>query len=57
MPSKKPKIVAYTENDILEKIKKIAQENERSISQEVVFLIKKEIQKYEKEYGEINIKQ
>lgn len=55
MPSNKPKIVAYTDDKILEKIKKIAKENERSVSQEVVYLIKKEIQKYEEKNGKINI--
>ncbi len=55
MPSQKPKIVAYTEKDVLEKIKFIAKENERSISQEVIYLIKKEIKTYERENGEIKL--
>ncbi len=55
MPSQKPKIVAYAEIEIVEKIKRIAKENERTMSQEVVFLIKREIQRYEQEHGKINI--
>lgn len=55
MPSSKPKIVVRTEQEIVDKIKYIAKENERSTSQEVAYLIKQEIAKFEKERGEIII--
>lgn len=53
MPSKKPKIVAYTDQKTLDKITKIAKKNVRSLSQEIVYLVKKEVENYEKEHGEI----
>lgn len=56
MPSNKPKIVAYTEQETLDKFRIIAQEYERSVSQETIYLIKQEIKKYEAEHGEIKIK-
>ena len=40
MPSKKPQFVIRTEQDIIDKIAAIAKENERSTTQEIVFLIK-----------------
>lgn len=55
MPSNKPKIVAYTEKEVLEKFKRIAKKNERSVSQEVAYLVKKEINNFEKENGEIKL--
>lgn len=55
MPSKKPQFVIRTDNETLEKIKYIAKENERSTTQEIIFLIKQEIKKYEAEKGEIPI--
>lgn len=55
MPSQLPKIVARTDKKTIDKMKYIAKKNERSVSQETVFLIKKEIERYEKENGEIII--
>lgn len=55
MPSKKPQFVIRTDNETLDKIKYIAKENERSTTQEIIFLIKQEIKKYESEKGEIPI--
>ena len=55
MPSKKPQFVIRTDKEVIEKIKVIAEENERSTSQHIVYLIKKEIEQYEKEKGEIII--
>lgn len=53
MPSKKPAILIHADQEIIDKIKFIAKENERSATQEVVHAIKKEIKQYEKENGEI----
>ena len=55
MPSKLPKIVARTDITTIEKFKIIAMKNERSVSQETVFLVKQAIKKYESENGEIII--
>lgn len=49
MPSDLPKIVARTDKETIEKFKKIAKEHERSVSQEMVYLVKKAIKEYEKE--------
>lgn len=53
MPSKKPQFVIRTEQEILDKIAHIAHENERSSTQEIVYLIKQRIKAYEAEHGEI----
>lgn len=55
MPSQLPKIVARTDQETINKFKIIAAENERSVSQEMVYLVKQEIKKYEREKGEIKI--
>lgn len=55
MPSKKPQFVIRTEKEIIEKIGYIAEENERSTTQEIVYLIKKRIREYEDQNGSINI--
>ena len=55
MPSEKPKLVARTDQEIIDKIKIIAKSNERSVSQEIIFLVKQEIEKYESEKGKITI--
>ena len=53
MPSKKPQCVIRAEQEILDKIAYIASENERSSTQEIVYLIKQRIKSYEQEHGEI----
>ena len=57
MPSKKPQFVIRTEREILEKINYIATENERSTTQEIVFLIKQRIKSFEAEHGEIKLEE
>ena len=55
MPSQLPKIVARTDKETIEKFKIIAEYNQRSVSQQMVYLVKKEIEQYEQEKGEIII--
>lgn len=55
MPSKKPQFVIRTDENIIKKIKYIAEQNERSATQEIVYIIKKEINNFEKENGEIKL--
>ena len=55
MPSKKPAILIHADKEIIEKIKFIAKENERSATQEVVYAIKQTIKKSEAENGEIKL--
>lgn len=55
MPSNLPKLVARTDEQTVKKIKYIASEHSRSVSQEINYLIKKEIKEYEKKRGEIKI--
>lgn len=57
MPSNKPRFTIRTEQETLDKIKYIAKKHERNPTQEIVFLIKKEIKKYEEENEEIKIQQ
>ena len=55
MPSKKPIIAVYTEKKTIEKMKILCKTENRSISQQTEYLIKRYINEYEKEHGEINI--
>ena len=55
MPSKKPQFVIRTEQEIIDKIKFIAKEQERSATQEIIYLIRREIKEYEEINGEIII--
>lgn len=57
MPSNKPIIAVRTSNDIIEKMKVIADENNRSVSKEAELLIKKHIKRYEDDNGEIKIEE
>lgn len=54
MPSKKPAILIHAEKEILDKIKYIAKENERSTTQEIIYIIKRRIKEYESDNGEIS---
>lgn len=55
MPSNKPLIAIRTTETIKSKIEYISRENNRSVSKEVELLIKKHIQRYEDDNGEIKI--
>ena len=55
MPSKKPVINFHTDQDIINKMKFIADQNSRSLSKEVEYLCKTHIRDYEAEHGEIEI--
>lgn len=55
MPSNLPKLVARTDEETVKKFKYLATEHNRSVSQEINYLIKKEIEKYENEKGKIQI--
>lgn len=55
MPSNLPKIVARTDQTTIDKFKYIAKKEERTVSQQMIYLVKQAIQKYESEKGEIPI--
>lgn len=55
MPSNKPVILIRTNEEIKKKIEIIAEENSRSVSKEIEFLIKRHIKRYEEDNGEIKI--
>lgn len=55
MPSNLPRFTIRTEQEILDKIAYIAEENDRSTTQQIVNLIKKEIRDYEEKKGTILI--
>lgn len=55
MPSNKPIIAVRTTQEIIEKMKVISEENGRSVSKEVELLVKRHIQRYEEDNGEIKV--
>ena len=54
MPSKKPIIHFNTDQWIIDKMKVIADENNRSLAKEMEYLCKQRIKDYEDEHGEID---
>lgn len=54
MPSDKPKIVIYTDKEIIEKLDMIANKQNRSRGNMGETIIKEYIEQYEKEHGHIN---
>lgn len=55
MPSNKPVFAVRTTVDIKQKLEHIAEENNRSASKEIEYLIKKHIQRYEDDNGSIEL--
>ena len=55
MPSTKPQLKTYTTQEIVEKFNYIADNENRSMSKHLEYIVKKEIEKYESEKGEIKI--
>lgn len=53
MPSNLPRFTIRAEQEIIDKITYIAEENDRSTTQQIVNLIKKEIRDYEEKNGTI----
>lgn len=57
MGSNKPVLAVRTTREIIEKMKVISEENNRSMSCEVELLIKKYIKRYEEDNGEIKVEE
>lgn len=55
MPSKKPQLKTYTTEEIVKKFNYIAENESRTTSKHLEYIIKKEIQKFEIEHGKIQI--
>ena len=53
MPSNLPRLTVRMEQELIDKVNKIAHEENRSTNQEIVYAIKKYIEQYEKEHGRI----
>ena len=53
MPSNLPRLTVRMEQELIDKVNKIAQEENRSTNQEIVYAVKKYIEQYEKEHGRI----
>ena len=54
MPSDMPRVTLRIEQESIDKLKVIADENERSLNQEIVFTLKQRIKEYEEQKGRIN---
>ena len=53
MPSKLPSYPVRASQEIFDKMKVIADSNERSLNQEIVYLMKRHIEEYEKTHKEL----
>ena len=56
MPSNKPRLMTYTTQEVIEKFAIIAEHENRSMSKELEYIVKKYIENYETQHGNINIK-
>lgn len=56
MSSKLPRVTLRLEQEFIDKLKVIADNNERSLNQEIVYTLKKHISEYEKENNSLNTK-
>lgn len=54
MSSNLPRLTVRMEQDLVNKINKIADQENRSTNQEIVYILKQYIEQYEKEHGHIN---
>lgn len=54
MPSEMPRVTLRIEQEYIDKLKSIAEENERSLNQEIVYTLKQRIKEYEEQKGRIN---
>lgn len=55
MPSNKPRLMTYTTDETIKKFEYIANQENRSMSKELEYIIKLYIQEYEKNNGTINL--
>lgn len=55
MPSNLPRFTIRTDQEIIDKIAYIANENDRSTTQQIINAIKKSIKEYEQEHGTIEL--
>lgn len=55
MPSTKPQLKTYTDQQTINKFSFIAKEENRTMSKQLEYLVKKAIKEYEQERGEIII--
>lgn len=55
MPSKKPLLMTYTEQTIIDKFKEIAKAENRSMSKELEWIVIQKINEYEQEHGTITL--
>lgn len=54
MSSDLPRVTLRIEQEFIDKLKIIAEENERSLNQEIVYTLKQKIKEYEEKNGKIN---
>lgn len=55
MPSSKPRLMTYTDKDIIEKFDIISKKENRSMSKQLEFIVKEYINNYEKKNGRVSI--
>lgn len=54
MPSDLPRITLRIEQEYIDKLKIIAEANERSLNQEITYTLKQKVKEYEETHGRIN---
>lgn len=54
MPSNLPRVTVRMEQETIDKLNKIAEQENRSTNQQIVHVLKKFIEQYEQEQGRIN---
>lgn len=54
MPSNLPRLTVRMEQELIDKINKIAEKENRSTNQQITYIMKKYIEQYEREHGRTN---
>lgn len=55
MPSNLPRLTVRMEQELIDKISRIAEKEKRSTNQQVTYVIEKHIDQYEQEHGRIEL--
>lgn len=54
MPSDLPRLTVRMEKELIDKVNVIAKKESRSTNQQIIYILKKYIEQYERENGRIN---
>lgn len=54
MPSNLPRLTLRMEQELIDKINRLAEQENRSVNQQITYIVKKYVEQYEKENGRVS---